>query len=1137
MDVRFFERDLMFKKINYKLLLGVALFLSVFSKVSAIPSSDYLMPDAFSRNSSYFISQDPVPRLNFRSKKILSKKQSSLSQGSSTERELLDYFSSIGGRLGKKAWQGVKGVKRQNNVSDITKEQRQAFYSLRQATSQGNVVAEFDKRNGTVTFLQGEFDQALPLRKSPKIAFDAEYIAKNFLAENKSLFKLQSPETEMEVLEQQTDDLGYQHIKFQQMYQGIPVFAKQLSVHVNTSGAPYLMSGRYIPSFKSIDPIPSISLEQAKEKLREYFSPSLIRLLSDKLVIYTKNNKPHLAYQIEVRKSLLEYWDYFVDAHTGEILHYLNKIQTAATTATGIDELGVTQSFSVWQDNNAYMMIDTLSMGDKNQPFDNEGGIIRGNIYVFDAKNTKDNPETDKVNETRFYYVLNTVLNNGWDAAAVSAISNSQAIFNYYKTRFNRDSVDNKKFPLVSVIHVGKNFANAFWNGWSMNYGDGDNQSFSSLSRCLDVAAHEMTHGLTQHTAGLIYEYQSGALNESFSDVFAAMIDDDDWLVGEDCTLATPGYLRDLETPANGLSSQPAKMSEYRNLAIDNDNGGVHVNSGIPNHAAYLTAGAIGRKKTEAIYYRALTLYLNRSSQFIDARRSLIRSAVDLYGETSSEVSAVKNAWDSVEVVEGGNTDTKPESTDPTDGKDKMYYLYQDDRQGGAYLLFAQSLVKNKAYDEAKDKLLSAQPAANVRPAPYTNKDGTSVFFVDANHFIRAVSPSGELSNPIGDGKTSTISISPDGRYFAFTTIDISDNYIHVLDLENDTAKSYQIEIPSYENSEQVGSVMPRFADSLSFDYASKKIIFDMMVCTPSVESSCNINDIKSGINYWTIGLLDLSFDKPRFSLPFPKQSTGVNLGFPTFANNNNYIIALDVENANGVTTTIVDFEKQVSHNIMTSSQYTVPSFWGDDNMLTALSPSGENKFKAISIPIDNKTWKKASGSAFVVNPFSVSAPIMHRTGERVLISKIEASTKNLNFGDINIGKSKTMTFVVRNKGNHDVNISDISISGDDAVFNLVQGTNTLLPRGAEIKIGVMFKPSSSEGTFIASLNIETNSEAHLQVSLKGNATKAKKRPAEEQGGKNSGGGAINSVMLLFAILFFIVVSSRKRRSKNNETV
>ena len=240
---------------------------------------------------------------------------------------------------------------------------------------------------------------------------------------------------------------------------------------------------------------------------------------------------------------------------------------------------------------------------------------------------------------------------------------------------------------LFSVVHFSQDYANAFWSSPYMVYGDGDGAYLGPLAACLDVAAHEMTHGVIENSANLIYQLQSGALNESFADIFSAMVDRDDWLVGEDCTLSAPGYLRNMEDPALGLNPQPTKWSEYQVLPINVDNGGVHINSGIANRSAYLLAkglsteglgNSIGRNKTEKIFYRALTTYLLQQSTFLDARIATIQSAEDLYGVNSEESLAATAAWDAVEVTDdiGAPGNTSPKPTDPLSGDQFMAYLY-----------------------------------------------------------------------------------------------------------------------------------------------------------------------------------------------------------------------------------------------------------------------------------------------------------------------------------------------------------------------------------------------------------------------------------------------------------------------------
>src|SRR5262249_38299221 len=205
-----------------------------------------------------------------------------------------------------------------------------------------------------------------------------------------------------------------------------------------------------------------------------------------------------------------------------------------------------------------------------------------------------------------------------------------------------------------------------------MIYGDGG-RIFRPLPYGLDVVGHELTHGVTESTANLTYEGQSGALNESYSDVFGALIERKNWTMGEDVVKSPPfpaPFLRSLEDPnMNGLYDpsdplagvgQPATVSQYARLPLSRraDNGGVHINSGIPNHAAYLLAQAIGKEKTEQIYYRTLTQYLTPDVDFFGAGQATVRAAQDLY--SAAEVNAVRQAFQQVGINLGG-ADTVPQ--------------------------------------------------------------------------------------------------------------------------------------------------------------------------------------------------------------------------------------------------------------------------------------------------------------------------------------------------------------------------------------------------------------------------------------------------------------------------------------------
>ncbi|WP_258871159.1 M4 family metallopeptidase, partial [Halobacillus trueperi] len=189
------------------------------------------------------------------------------------------------------------------------------------------------------------------------------------------------------------------------------------------------------------------------------------------------------------------------------------------------------------------------------------------------------------------------------------------------------------------------------------------------LSAGLDVAAHEMAHGVTTNSAGLLYRFQSGALNEAFSDIFGALVDEEDWEIGEDimaedAIASGRTSLRSLSNPSkypvgedyvpygDGNGMYPSHMDEYYDLPLELDNGGVHINSSIINHAAYITGEQIGKEKLGQIYYRALTVYLQPESDFSHARESLIQSAVDLYGENSEEAQATEDGFNQVGITE-----------------------------------------------------------------------------------------------------------------------------------------------------------------------------------------------------------------------------------------------------------------------------------------------------------------------------------------------------------------------------------------------------------------------------------------------------------------------------------------------------
>ena len=246
----------------------------------------------------------------------------------------------------------------------------------------------------------------------------------------------------------------------------------------------------------------------------------------------------------------------------------------------------------------------------------------------------------------------------------------SGATYDFYKQVFGRNSIDGNGMRIDSSVHYSVEYDNAFWNGMQMVYGDGDGVIFQRFTKSIDVVGHELTHGVTQFEAALEYHDQPGALNESFSDVFGSLVKQwklkqtaakADWLIGAGLfargiqgvalrSMKAPGTAYD--DPQWGKDPQPAHMKDY--FKGSSDNGGVHINSGIPNHAFYLVAVALGGfawERAGRIWYDTLSNVIGSKASFNQAAEATLRSAAHLFGPASKEQKVVRSAWREVGVL------------------------------------------------------------------------------------------------------------------------------------------------------------------------------------------------------------------------------------------------------------------------------------------------------------------------------------------------------------------------------------------------------------------------------------------------------------------------------------------------------
>jgi len=808
------------------------------------------------------------------------------------------------------------------------------------------VVAEgwditWNERNGTPVFVSTSAAAGVAAKALgggiPGVAPEATVL--ELIAENRELFRLDNPMDELSVAATNTDRFGKQHILLQQQYKGVPLWNQQIVAHVTPSGGVYAINGRYVPTPRGLPAVEAAvtaseaidvvhtqlgSLTRISElsprsmAMLQYDGPQAIQCIW----VHPDTERAHLVWHVVMRPNFRDRWYYFIDAHSGEVLQRYNATATdGPTTAQAVDLLGNTQTLQVYEAFDTFVLIDaSRPMFQEVQPDILNNPL--GTIWTLDAQGT----DLDAHNEV--FHVFTD--DNVWtDATAVSAHTNTAQVFEYFLNTHGRLGIDGVGGTMISIVHVtdeGEPMENAFWNGIVMAYGDGD-VVFSPLAGARDVAGHEMTHGVIERTVNLEYAFQSGALNESFADVFGTMVDREDWQVGEDITSSSffsTGALRDLSNPNNGGSRgdngwQPAHMDEFVELGIDTDNGGVHVNSGIPNRACFLIADAIGREKTEQIYYRILDArYLNSRANFIDMRIAARRAAAELFGDPSAELDAVGAAFDAVG-IEGFEGLQAPVDIDPLEGEQRIAFVNSADGN----TLYLASLGTNG--DDSLTKLSDTE-VSTVSGNPLTvSASGEFIFFVDADFNLRLLATDDGRELIVSDtGTWRSLALSPDGRKLATTTI-FADTTIFILDLvDPDATQSIKLSSPTTQDGLEAHVVV--FADAMGWDPTGDLLIYDAYNVIPQADGD--------PIAYWDVNILNVA---EEVVVPlFPPQASGLQLGNPSFANTNETFIVfdfLDVEN---------DFNQIIVFDLFTGEGQVLetggvlgfPSFSPDDTKL-----------------------------------------------------------------------------------------------------------------------------------------------------------------------------------------------------------
>ncbi len=731
------------------------------------------------------------------------------------------------------------------------------------------------------------YERTNSLRLKSAISQTAEQNCMDFLDNIKTGLRISDPKSSFRITAVTTDALGQQHFRLSQNYKGIKVYNSDL--HVHFAGDREIFNGKYCVIGPDIKVIPAIAMEQAlntaindlkskfavndltdtQKKFLEYAGPVIDTVIFEDLRSF---NKYSLSYHIIIRPNLIDEWYYFINAADGTIIEkYNNTKYDGPATASAMDLNGVSRTVNTYLENGTYSMVDASEpMFDAAK---NEGFIL-----TVDAQNT-----------AMTSYAGITTSNNIWNnSKAISAHYNAKQAYLYFKNTFGRNSINGSGGSIYSFINVtnpdGSGMDNAFWSNKFMAYGNG-NIAFKPLAGGLDVAAHEMGHGVTAKAVGLEYKGESGAINESTSDIFGAMVDRSNWFIGESVTKTSyisTGHLRDMSDPHNGSVSgdpgwQPKHTSEmYLGSA---DNGGVHINSGICNYAYYLLATAISKEKAEQIYYRALTVYLTKSSQFIDLRIAVEQAAKDLYGD-STEVSKVKTAFDAVGIYEelpNNYVETYPVNpgqdyllsynTYPADSNS----LYVSPTDGSSFLALSTTKMKGKVS---------------------VVDNGDFGLYVSMDNYIREITmyPSATSESVVTpDAMWENVAISKDGNRMAAISTMI-DTSIYVYDFVSAKWAKYKLYNPSADGSYNNGGVL--YADAIEFDHTGEYLIYDAY----NIIKSTNADTI----DYWDIGVIKVwdnqhnKFGDGTIAKVFSNLQDSLSVGNAVFSKNSPNIIAFD---------------------------------------------------------------------------------------------------------------------------------------------------------------------------------------------------------------------------------------------------
>ena len=831
-------------------------------------------------------------------------------------------------------------------------------------------------------------------------------------------------------------------------------------------------------------PSPYIADESSfRDAIGKHFSvdPELVRLnQAAELGIARVGSADYYAFRLQNVLVNASPYDIFIDAETGNVAKALTLAYESAVSASGTAIDGSKVSFQANQNGSSYQMVDSR--------------FPLGYKTLFFAI------ESDSVD-----LIESSSPNSGWPVNAVSALAFTKETIDYFKDNHNYDAVDPDGANLLVGFDGDKEGAsfNSYSNQMELGTGEGGYaRSGLSFAAAKDVVGHELTHGVVAGSSGLRYEFQSGALNESFSDFFGSMIDGDDWDMGEDLLSPSGKPTRNMAVPADSLTAQPSHYSEYQSLSKSNDNGGVHIYSGIPNRALYLLAEglseenlgvSIGRGKTANLAFLTMT-GLTPSASFDEAAEYMASIARIEYASEPEIYDATVLAWRSVGLPQTTIT-TSSVLNSTVSSQDitavahlKPYYSTSSYApEDNYYSINIQFFLNSNPEFNSEDNfpITTDQFSKYTRPVLFSMSDtNLSLIYqrkVDDSYYLWTGSNDDEIF--LDDGSNiAGIDGTNSNEMIAISVV----NTNKIVITGSAGTVVHEIIMPS--TAENTAGQPVTYIDVVRFDPTGRFVVFDFYVCALG-ETDCS--SFTNG--NWSIGILDVVSGLVEF--PFPSKPARFDIGFPAFSNLTDRYITLDVVEKTedeGVRSAVIIFDRRtgdatrVSATDLTTEKfgaYGYPSFSADDTSIV-YSVTYDNYEVMANALLDDYEIRDVETPISLLNPSASFKSYAAALPESPSIPLLSLSSASLDFGDVIRSGDKSLELCLENKGSFPIDVYDSSMP----MGFKWDGDNRTISEGESVCSPVVVSSTSRElGSFGTTFSIIHNgANSPTPVSLSG---------------------------------------------------